>query len=183
MKLKKLEKSKQNKPLIVRKTLTKTSTQPLLNQNISLGNNNPRTKITINKTLLWKEQDKIKKEKLVKQKIEYKKPKKEIVEYTKIKNTNNKPIEINSNHKLNGNKKQDTLKISSNINSNNNNEKKSSTTSPINTIYKKPSLINDKDNYRFLLHHVSKNLNKTFSNLYEANNRSYSSPTNSFNGN
>ena len=78
------------KSLTVRKTLIKTSTQPLLNQNISIGNNNPRTKITINKTLLWKEQDKIKKEKLQKQKIEFKKPKKEIVEYTIIINTKKK---------------------------------------------------------------------------------------------
>ena len=96
MKLKNLEKSKLNKPLTIRKTLTKNSTQTSLNQNISIGNNNPQTKITINKRLLWKEQDKIKSDKLHKQKIEFRKPKNEIPEYTKITNTNKKHIEQKS---------------------------------------------------------------------------------------
>ena len=182
MKLKNLEKSKLNKPLTIRKTLTKNSTQTSLNQNISIGNNNPQTKITINKRLLWKEQDKIKSDKLHKQKIEFRKPKNEIPEYTKITNTNKKHIEQKSNQRINQNKKQDSIMISPK--SNKNNEKDSLTNSPLNKIFKNQSLRSDKDNYRFLLHHVSKNLNKTFSNLYEANNRSFSSVTNnSFNGN
>ena len=54
MKIKNSEKSKVSKPLTVRKTLIKTTTTNSENQNIN-KDNNIRTKITINKTLLWKE--------------------------------------------------------------------------------------------------------------------------------
>ena len=175
MKIKNSEKSKVSKPLTVRKTLIKTTTTNSENQNIN-KDNNIRTKITINKTLLWKEQEKTKSEKYIKPKQEMKKPKKEIPEYTKITNTIRKSNDVKQNKIQIGIRKQGTLIISP---KSNNNEK-----SPNKVIQ---ICLSDKaKNYRFLLHQVSKNLNKTFSNLYEANNnRSFSSPTanNSFNGN
>ena len=89
MKLKFYEKGKVSiKPLTVRKTLIKSITNnselPTQSNNI----NNPKTKITINKTLLWKDQDRSKTERnslplASKIKQEIKKHKKENFDYTK----------------------------------------------------------------------------------------------------
>ena len=68
MKLKYFEKEKASsiKPLTVKKTLVKsiTNNSGLSNNHSNNINNtiNPKTKITINKTLLWKEQERTKTE-------------------------------------------------------------------------------------------------------------------------
>ena len=63
MKIKNLnDKSKGSKLLTVRKTLIKNTNSNPENQNINKDNKS-YTKITINKSLLWKEQDRIKLEK------------------------------------------------------------------------------------------------------------------------
>ena len=55
-----VEKNKGTKPLTVRKTLIKnTNSQNTENENLNITKDNkPYTRITINKSLLWKEQDK-----------------------------------------------------------------------------------------------------------------------------
>ena len=192
MKIKNLnDKSKGAKFLTVRKTLVKNTNSNPENQNINKDNKS-YTKITINKSLLWKEQDRIKLEKNQKPKTDIKKGKRDNFEFNKITTPIKKTIETRPNNKIQiGIRKQSNLIISpkmnnNNYSNNNNNEKNSNSFISTNQI-KKNLYISNSDkakNYRFLLHHVSKNLNKTFSNLYEANNRSFSYPTNnSFNGN
>ena len=188
MKIKSLnDKSKGSKLLTVRKTLIKNTNSNPENQNINKDNKS-YTKITINKSLLWKEQDRIKLEKNQKPKTDFKRLKRDNFEFTKITTPIKKVIENKPNNKIQiGIRKQSNLIISPKMNNNynNNNEKNSNSFISTNQIKKNLYISNSEKakNYRFLLHHVSKNLNKTFSNLYEANNRSYSSPTNSFNGN
>ena len=83
MKIKNLnDKSKGTKLLTVRKTLVKNTNSNLENQVINKENKS-YTKITINKSLLWKEQEKTKSEKYIKPKQEMKKPK--IDQQTKFK--------------------------------------------------------------------------------------------------
>ncbi len=188
MKLKYFEKEKASsiKPLTVKKTLVKSITN-----NSGLSNNhsnninytiNPKTKITINKTLLWKEQERTKTERntnpfSVKIKQELKKHSNKKLEFTGQKLNQSKVT--NSVKKVNLN----SIVISPRgtndkiINEKNNINNNSPPTQPSSQISHSP-LKDNRNNYRFLLHQVSKNLNRTFSKLYEANNRSFSTPNN-----
>ncbi len=201
MKLKFYEKGKVSiKPLTVRKTLIKSITNnselPIQSNNI----NNPKTKITINKTLLWKDQDRSKTERnslplASKIKQEIKKQKKD--DYTKIVSSIKRNMEF-SNSKIPQIKLQNygikKLNINSmtispkGLNDKINNERYH-TINNISPVTQTSSQMShspgndNRNNYRFLLHQVSKNLTRTFSKLYEANNRSFSSPSNNNNGN
>ena len=201
MKLKFYEKGKVSiKPLTVRKTLIKSITNnselPTQSNNI----NNPKTKITINKTLLWKDQDRSKTERnslplASKIKQEIKKQKKD--DYTKIVSSIKRNMEF-SNSKIPQIKLQNygikKLNINSmtispkGLNDKINNERYH-TINNISPVTQTSSQMShspgndNRNNYRFLLHQVSKNLTRTFSKLYEANNRSFSSPSNNNNGN
>ena len=188
MKLKYFEKEKASsiKPLTVKKTLVKsiTNNSGLSNNHSNNINNtiNPKTKITINKTLLWKEQERTKTERntnpfSVKIKQELKKHSNKKLEFTGQKLNQSKVT--NSIKKVNLN----SIVISPRgtndkiINEKNNINNNSPPTQPSSQISHSPSKDN-RNNYRFLLHQVSKNLNRTFSKLYEANNRSFSTPNN-----
>ena len=201
MKLKFYEKGKVSiKPLTVRKTLIKSITNnselPTQSNNI----NNPKTKITINKTLLWKDQDRSKTERnslplASKIKQDIKKQKKD--DYTKIVSSIKRNMEF-SNSKIPQIKLQNygikKLNINSmtispkGLNDKINNERYH-TINNISPVTQTSSQMShspgndNRNNYRFLLHQVSKNLTRTFSKLYEANNRSFSSPSNNNNGN
>ena len=188
MKLKYFEKEKASsiKPLTVKKTLVKsiTNNSGLSNNHSNNINNtiNPKTKITINKTLLWKEQERTKTERntnpfSVKIKQELKKHSNKKIEFTGQKLNQSKVT--NSVKKVNLN----SIVISPRgtndkiINEKNNINNNSPPTQPSSQISHSPSKDN-RNNYRFLLHQVSKNLNRTFSFLYEANNRSFITPNN-----
>ena len=188
MKLKYFEKEKASsiKPLTVKKTLVKsiTNNSGLSNNHSNNINNtiNPKTKITINKTLLWKEQERTKTERntnpfAVKIKQELKKHSNKKLEFTGQKLNQSKVT--NSVKKVNLN----SIVISPRgtndkiINEKNNINNNSPPTQPSSQISHSPTKDN-RNNYRFLLHQVSKNLNRTFSKLYEANNRSFSTPNN-----
>ena len=188
MKLKYFEKEKASsiKPLTVKKTLVKsiTNNSGLSNNHSNNINNtiNPKTKITINKTLLWKEQERTKTERntnpfSVKIKQELKKHSNKKLEFTGQKLNQSKVT--NSIKKVNLN----SIVISPRgtndkiINEKNNINNNSPPTQPSSQISHSP-LKDNRNNYRFLLHQVSKNLNRTFSKLYEANNRSFSTPNN-----
>ena len=188
MKLKYFEKEKASsiKPLTVKKTLVKsiTNNSGLSNNHSNNINNtiNPKTKITINKTLLWKEQERTKTERntnpfAVKIKQELKKHSNKKLEFTSQKLNQSKVT--NSVKKVNLN----SIVISPRgtndkiINEKNNINNNSPPTQPSSQISHSPTKDN-RNNYRFLLHQVSKNLNRTFSKLYEANNRSFSTPNN-----
>ena len=203
MKLKFYEKGKVSiKPLTVRKTLIKSITNnselPTQSNNI----NNPKTKITINKTLLWKDQDRSKTERnslplASKIKQEIKKHKKENFDYTKIVSSIRRNMEITNskipqikiqNHgikKININ----SMTISPKGSNDKINNQRYHTINNISPVTQTSSQLShspgndNRNNYRFLLHQVSKNLTRTFSKLYEANNRSFSSPSNNSNGN
>ena len=203
MKLKFYEKGKVSiKPLTVRKTLIKSITNnselPTQSNNI----NNPKTKITINKTLLWKDQDRSKTERnslplASKIKQEIKKHKKENFDYTKIVSSIRRNMEITNskipqikiqNHgikKININ----SMTISPKGSNDKINNQRYHTINNISPVTQTSSQLShspgndNRNNYRFLLHQVSKNLTRTFSKLYEANNRSFSSPSNNTNGN
>ena len=203
MKLKFYEKGKVSiKPLTVRKTLIKSITNnselPTQSNNI----NNPKTKITINKTLLWKDQDRSKTERnslplASKIKQEIKKHKKENFDYTKIVSSIRRNMEITNskipqikiqNHgikKININ----SMTISPKGSNDKMNNQRYHTINNISPVTQTSSQLShspgndNRNNYRFLLHQVSKNLTRTFSKLYEANNRSFSSPSNNTNGN
>ena len=203
MKLKFYEKGKVSiKPLTVRKTLIKSITNnselPTQSNNI----NNPKTKITINKTLLWKDQDRSKTERnslplASKIKQEIKKHKKENFDYTKIVSSIRRNMEITNskipqikiqNHgikKININ----SMTISPKGSNDKINNQRYHTINNISPVTQTSSQLShspgndNRNNYRFLLHQVSKNLTRTFSKLYEANNRSFSSPSNNNNGN
>ena len=203
MKLKFYEKGKVSiKPLTVRKTLIKSITNnselPTQSNNI----NNPKTKITINKTLLWKDQKKTKTERnslplASKIKQEIKKHKKENFDYTKIVSSIRRNMEITNskipqikiqNHgikKININ----SMTISPKGSNDKINNQRYHTINNISPVTQTSSQLShspgndNRNNYRFLLHQVSKNLTRTFSKLYEANNRSFSSPSNNTNGN
>ena len=202
MKLKFYEKGKVSiKPLTVRKTLIKSITNnselPTQSNNI----NNPKTKITINKTLLWKDQDRSKTERnslplASKIKQEIKKHKKENFDYTKIVSSIRRNMEITNskipqikiqNHgikKININ----SMTISPKGSNDKMNNQRYHTINNISPVTQTSSQLShspgndNRNNYRFLLHQVSKNLTRTFSKLYEANNRSFSSPSNNTNG-
>ena len=202
MKLKFYEKGKVSiKPLTVRKTLIKSITNnselPTQSNNI----NNPKTKITINKTLLWKDQDRSKTERnslplASKIKQEIKKHKKENFDYTKIVSSIRRNMEITNskipqikiqNHgikKININ----SMTISPKGSNDKINNQRYHTINNISPVTQTSSQLShspgndNRNNYRFLLHQVSKNLTRTFSKLYEANNRSFSSPSNNTNG-
>ena len=105
MKLKFYEKGKVSiKPLTVRKTLIKSITNNSELPTQSNNTNNPKTKITINKTLLWKDQDRSKTERnslpfTSKIKQEIKKQKKDNSDYTKIVSSIKRNMEF-SNSKI-----------------------------------------------------------------------------------
>ena len=203
MKLKFYEKGKVSiKPLTVRKTLIKSITNNSELPTQSNNTNNPKTKITINKTLLWKDQDRSKTERnslpfTSKIKQEIKKQKKENSDYTKIVSSIKRNMEF-SNSKIPQIKLQNNIIKKINLNSITISPKGSNdkiikeryhTINNISPVTQTSSQMShspgndNRNNYRFLLHQVSKNLTRTFSKLYEANNRSFSSPANNNNGN
>ena len=193
------EKNDLNKPLLVNKTLQKSRNKNVNYNNSATNQPNLRTKITINRTLLWK---------------------------NKIKNDNNDTIDNNDNDSqlnsetnnfydyknnkynkmllsekkfsyLNGinliNKLNNLSKSEKSENNNNNSKYFSPATLSSNNTNKDTNLSfsdqsfnnnifmnnNPKATYRFLLHQASKNLNDSFSNIYKTNNkRSYSTPQN-----
>ena len=203
MKLKFYEKGKVSiKPLTVRKTLIKSITNNSELPTQSNNTNNPKTKITINKTLLWKDQDRSKTERnslpfTSKIKQEIKKQKKDNSDYTKIVSSIKRNMEF-SNSKIPQIKLQNNIIKKINLNSITISPKGSNdkiikeryhTINNISPVTQTSSQMShspgndNRNNYRFLLHQVSKNLTRTFSKLYEANNRSFSSPANNNNGN
>ena len=113
MKIKNLnDKSKGTKLLTVRKTLVKNTNSNLENQVINKENKS-YTKITINTSLLWKEQDKIKLEKNQKPKTDFKKSKRENFEFSKITTPIKKTIENRPTNKIQiGIRKQNNIIIS-----------------------------------------------------------------------
>ena len=155
----------------------KSNGNPVLTQ-IS---NTKKTKITINKNLIWKEEQKKDKNN---NSIILNDSKNEIKKKINEENNNN-PDNIE-------NKKQITTIFNRNSSKCFSNEEKylkekNDKNDSYKTIVKnasdaslkslKPEPINKK-NFGFILHQVCKNLNKSFSNLYENNNRSFSSSNN-----
>ncbi len=153
------------------------------NSNSSQSLNTTRTKITINKNLLWKEQQEKNKNN---NSISY-----DNKSGTKTKNKKSEEgnfqtpdllkneIEINLNHNFKNKQNyfsppnQENNKL---INENLNKDSQSELSSKKNNIKNK-----NQTNFSFLLHQVSKNLNKTFSTLYENNNNRSLSSNNSLN--
>ena len=175
--------------------LDKKLTIPFSKRLFSKSNGNPiftqvsnttKTKITINKNLLWKEeQNKNNCNNLLKLNDSKTEIKKKINE-----ENNNTPDSIEKKTQISTIFNRNSSKCFSNEDKylkgkndkNDSNKKIVKNSSDASLKCLKPEPVNKK-NFGFILHQVCKNLNKTFSNLYEANNRSYSSPTNSFNGN
>ena len=153
------------------------------NSNSSQSLNTTRTKITINKNLLWKEQqEKNKNNNSIsydnKSVIKTKNKKSEDVNYqTPDLLKNEIEINLNQNFKNKQNylspQNQENNKL---INENLNKDSQSELS------LKKNNIKNiNQTNFSFLLHQVSKNLNKTFSTLYENNNNRSLSSNNSLN--
>ncbi len=198
------EKNDLNKPLLVNKTLQKSRNKNVNYYNPTMNQPNLRTKITINRTLLWK--NKIKNDNNnIKDEINDNDPQlnsetKNFYDYK-----NNKYNKMLLSEKkfsyLNGinliNKLNNLSKSEKSDNNNNNSKYFSPATLSSNNTNKDTNLSfsdqsfnnnifmnnNPKATYRFLLHQASKNLNDSFSNIYKTNNkRSYSTPQNkSFN--
>ena len=153
------------------------------NSNSSQSLNTTRTKITINKNLLWKEQqEKNKNNNSIsydnKSVIKTKNKKSEDVNYqTPDLLKNEIEINLNQNFKNKQNylspQNQENNKL---INENLNKDSQSELS------LKKNNIKNiNQTNFSFLLHQVSKSLNKTFSTLYENNNNRSLSSNNSLN--
>ena len=153
------------------------------NSNSSQSLNTTRTKITINKNLLWKEQqEKNKNNNSIsydnKSVIKTKNKKSEDVNYqTPDLLKNEIEINLNQNFKNKQNylspQNQENNKL---INENLNKDSQSELS------LKKNNIKNiNQTNFSFLLHQVSKNVNKTFSTLYENNNNRSLSSNNSLN--
>ena len=153
------------------------------NSNSSQSLNTTRTKITINKNLLWKEQqEKNKNNNSIsydnKSVIKTKNKKSEDVNYqTPDLLKNEIEINLNQNFKNKQNylspQNQENNKL---INENLNKDSQSELS------LKKNNIKNiNQTNFSFLLHQVSKNLNKTFSTLYKNNNNRSLSSNNSLN--
>ena len=198
------EKNDLNKPLLVNKTLQKSRNKNVNYYNPTMNQPNLRTKITINRTLLWK--NKIKndnnniKDEINDNDSQLNSETKNFYDYK-----NNKYNKILLSEKkfsyLNGinliNKLNNLSKSEKSDNNNNNSKYFSPATLSSNNTNKDTNLSfsdqsfnnnifmnnNPKATYRFLLHQASKNLNDSFSNIYKTNNkRSYSTPQNkSFN--
>ena len=176
----------------------------------SPNNSKPRTKITINKSLLWKEKEKDKEENKNKNNINNINKNSKInliknISLSKLKNnsietnnntkTNNK---INNNNKLLLDNKIDTyqkkyMKLnltdrkkedirSPNSEDNQKSEQNNKYTPTTQSTQKENNNFSAREfkhtSYRFLLHHASKNLNNTFSKIYNPNNRSFSNSLN-----
>ena len=198
---KNIKKNDFNKPLLVNKTLQKSRNQNVNYYNPTTNQPNLRTKITINRTLLWK--NKIKNDNNNNNKI--------------ITNEKNTDSQSNSNSEtfydyknnkynkmllsqkkfsyLNGinliNKLNNLTKSEKSENNNSkyfspNTLSSNNTNKDTNLSFSDQSFNNNifmnnnpKATYRFLLHQASKNLNDSFSNIYKTNNkRSYSTPQN-----
>ena len=198
------EKNDLNKPLLVNKTLQKSRNKNVNYYNPTMNQPNLRTKITINRTLLWK--NKIKndnnniKDEINDNDSQLNSETKNFYDYK-----NNKYNKMLLSEKkfsyLNGinliNKLNNLSKSEKSENNNNNSKYFSPATLSSNNTNKDTNLSfsdqsfnnnifmnnNPKATYRFLLHQASKNLNDSFSNIYKTNNkRSYSTPQNkSFN--
>ena len=176
----------------------------------SPNHSKPRTKITINKSLLWKEKEKDKEENKNKNNINNinKNSKINLIKNISLSKLKNDSIETSNNTKI-SNKINDNNKLllDNKIDSyqkkytklNLTDRKKENLRSPNsednqkseqNNKYTPTTQSTQKENnnfsarefkhtsYRFLLHHASKNLNNTFSKIYNPNNRSFSNSLN-----
>ena len=170
--------------------LDKKLTIPFSKRLFSKSNGNPiftqvsnttKTKITINKNLLWKEeQNKNNCNNLLKLNDSKTEIKKKINE-----ENNNTPDSIEKKTQISTIFNRNSSKCFSNEDKylkgkndkNDSNKKIVKNSSDASLKCLKPEPVNKK-NFGFILHQVCKNLNKTFSNLYENNNRSFSSSNN-----
>ena len=170
--------------------LDKKLTIPFSKRLFSKSNGNPiftqvsnttKTKITINKNLLWKEeQNKNNYNNLLKLNDSKTEIKKKINE-----ENNNTPDSIEKKTQISTIFNRNSSKCFSNEDKylkgkndkNDSNKKIVKNSSDASLKCLKPEPVNKK-NFGFILHQVCKNLNKTFSNLYENNNRSFSSSNN-----